>query len=332
MSDEMEPGMVSDVTASAPEAAPADAPVEGGEAPAVAAESAGPSAEAPLAEPAAEDVPAEEPVAITPEYIEQLVQQRIAAQNAQPPQYMQQLAQQLSAQQRASEQQTALFNRMLQQAEAQTMRQRVEASRPVRPPNEAPVEEHLKYQQADYAWQMGQMQHRLEAASSTRIGQLESTIKELAGYMQQERVRAQQAQYQAQQQAVVQQLQAQPQYKWLGDDNRRAAVDTLYRTIAQNNPNVSYAQVAQMVAESFGLNGPSQQAVNAAQRGASQEALKQQRAAIKGRRGPIPAATGTSRSSAPPTDRANSVRKAMAAGAKFAPELLAAYGLDPNKH
>ncbi len=267
-----------------------------------------------------------EPEQLTREQVEQFIQQRMAQQQpAEPPSYMRDLME-------SQRQQTEVFTRLLQQAQAQTQRQRVEASRPRPPSRDAPIEEHLKWQQADYQWQLEQAQSRTQGTMLDHIGKLEATIKDIAGRMEAERTHAQQRAQEYEQQRYLESLSSKPEFSWIKDDDRRAALNVIHQAIVRNGAQASLADTAKLVAKAFGLNGPSAQAKNSAQRLASTEALKQQRAAVRGRAGPLPSSTTTSRTSAPPTDRVNAARKALAAGAKLPPEMLAFYGLNKAEH
>lgn len=262
---------------------------------------------------------------LTPDVVERLVQERLAQfqAQAQPPAYLQQL---LENQQR----QTEAFNSMLQQAQQAQYRQQLEASRPKPPPPGAPVEDLLDFQRRDFAWQQQQSIGRLEHQFRTYTQQLESKLQAQAQAMQQASIQAQRATYEAQMNAQLGELTKKPEFTWARKPEAQAVVRTIHQVLTEANPNVTLAETARLLGNAFGQGAPSPAAQNAARRGAETDVLKAQRAAVQQRRGPVPSAQASRGNGSPPKDRVAAVRKAMAHGARFPPELLEAYGLTNN--
>ena len=154
-------------------------------------------------------------------------------------------------------------------------------------------------------------------------------VQQQAQQLEQARMQSNIEAHKARMQAEVAQLSRQQGMQWVQKGGAQAVLRTIHQAMTEANPNITLAQTAQMLASEFGLAAPSQQAQNAARRGQSVEALQQQRAAVQQRKGALPAAT-SARSNGQPKDRANSVRKAMAQGAKFPPEMLDHYGLNES--
>lgn len=261
---------------------------------------------------------------LTPEYIEQMVQERLQQAMAQqaPPPYMAQLIE-------AQQAQNQRFNDLMAQAAQERQRAAVEATRPRPPGPGASVEEFLDYQRKDMAWQQGQTTQRMEQMFRSHTQRLEQMVQQQAQQLEQARLQANVESHKARMQAEVAQLARQQGMQWVQKGGAQAVLRTIHQAMVEANPNITLAQTAQMLASEFGLAAPSQQAQNAARRGQSVEALQQQRAAVQQRKGALPAAT-SAKSNGQPKDRANSVRKAIAAGAKFPPEMLELYGLNGN--
>lgn len=276
-------------------------------------------------EPGADAVEPDPAHALTPEAVEQLVQQRLeqyaqqAQQQQEPPPYIKQILEQQAQQQQ-------MYAQMMQQAQMAAQRRALEESRPKPPPPDATVEQVLDYQRRESAWNQQQQFGRLEQSFKQYTQALEQKLTALNQRFEQATMQASRAAYEAQTGAKLQQLAKAPGMQWVQKPGAQAVLRTVHQVLSEANPNISLEQAASMVAQEFGLGAPTQSMKNAARRDQATEALKQQRAQVQKRGGPMPAANAA-RTTALPKGKVEAVKQAIAAGAKLPQELKDLYGI-----
>lgn len=277
-------------------------------------------------EPAADAGQEQPPQNLTPDVVEQMVQERLeqfaqqVQQQQQPPPYIQQILQQQAEQQK-------MYAAMMQQAQQAAQRRALEESRPKPPAPGATVEEILDYQRRETAWNQQQQFGRLEGSFKQYTSQLESKLQALQARLDQATQQASRAAYEAQTGATLAQLAKNPGMQWVQKPDAAAVLRTVHQVLAEANPNISLEQSAAMVSQAFGLGAPTQGMKNAARRDQATEALKQQRAQVQKRGGPMPAANAARTGTVPKT-RVEQVKAAVAAGARLPRELLEYYGIN----
>lgn len=263
---------------------------------------------------------------LTPEVVEQMVQARLEQyaqqmqQQAQPPPYIQQILEQQAQQQQ-------MYAQMMQQAQQAAQRRAIEESRPKPPPPGATVDEVLDYQRRETAWNQQQQFGRLESSFKQYTQALEQKLTALNQRFEQATMQASRAAYEAQTGATLAQLAKAPGMQWVQKPGAAAVLRTVHQVLAEANPNITLEQSASMVSQAFGLGAPTQAMKNAARRDTATEALKQQRAQVQKRGGPMPAANAARTGTVPKT-RVEQVKAAVAAGARLPRELLEYYGIN----
>lgn len=270
---------------------------------------------------AGEDPNAEPPPpehTLTPEAVEQLVQQRLeqyaqqAQQQPQPPPYIQQILEQ--------------YAQMMQHAQMAAQRRALEESRPKPPGPDATVEQVLDFQRREAAWNQQQQFGRLEQSFKQYTQALEQKLTALNQRFEQATMQASRAAYEAQTGAKLQQLAKSPGMQWVQKPEAAAVLRTIHQVLTEANPNISLEQSAAMVSQAFGLGAPTQSMKNAARRDQATEALKAQRNQVQKRGGPMPAANAA-RTTALPKGKVEAVKQAIAAGASLPQELKDLYGI-----
>jgi hypothetical protein len=222
--------------------------------------------------------------------------------------------------------QSRAVNELLATAARQQQQAQMQARIPQPPGEGATLADYHAYQQKLMQYHGQQTQQSVAGIAQQLRQEMQQTLEPLLGQLRQQAAQQQAESRQAALRQATEALAARPGYEYLRQPMKAAIVHALYNQV--KGQGVSFQQVAQELAQEFGLAKPSQQAQASAVRQAATQSLGAARARVAGRQ----VLPGKGSSTGPKGATMGAVAKAKASGMWDAlPDDLKEYKMSQDK-
>jgi hypothetical protein len=222
--------------------------------------------------------------------------------------------------------QSRAVNELLATAARQQQQAQMQARIPQPPGEGATIADYHAYQQKLMQYHGQQTQQSVAGIAQQLRQEMQQTLEPLLGQLRQQAAQQQAESRQAALRQATEALAARPGYEYLRQPMKAAIVHALYNQV--KGQGVSFQQVAQELAQEFGLAKPSQQAQASAVRQAATQSLGAARARVAGRQ----VLPGKGSSTGPKGANMGAVAKAKASGMWDAlPDDLKEYKMSQDK-